>query len=98
MPVGMRPVNPQGPRVFMGTITGDANLHEAILACCRAHDVQCGTVEMLGGLREAQFTAYDFERQERLAPITVKGALEIVAGHGSIRFAWRPGETAPGCE
>lgn len=68
----------------MGTITGHAPRHEAILDCCRTHDVPCGTVEMLGGLREAQFSAYDFERQERLTPLTIKGALEIVAGHGTI--------------
>lgn len=84
MSARMRPVNSQGTRVFMGTITDNALLHEALLACAREHNVQCATFEMLGGLREAQFTAYDFERQERLAPLTIRGALEIVAGHGTI--------------
>jgi len=84
MSVAARQVNPQGNRVFMGTITDGADLHVALADAARAFNVQTATFEMLGGLHEVEFSAYDFTTQTRLAPIVVRGALEIVAGHGTI--------------
>jgi len=84
MSAAARQVNPQGSRVFMGIITDGADLHTALADTARAFGVQTGKLEMLGGLHEVEFSAYDFDTQTRLAPLVFRGALEIVAGHGTI--------------
>ncbi len=84
MSVSARQVNPQGSRVFMGTLTDGVSLHTALADAARAFSVQTATVELLGGLHEVEFSAYDFTTQTRLAPTIIRGALEIVAGHGTI--------------
>jgi predicted DNA-binding protein with PD1-like motif len=80
----MRQVNPQGTRVFMGTLTGKANVHEALAQLAQQHAVQTATFELLGGLHEVELTAYDFEQKRRLAPLVWQRPLEIIAGHGTI--------------
>lgn len=82
--VKMRQVNPEGTRVFMGTLTGGVDVHESLKSVALAHDVQTATVEMLGGLHEVELTAYDFEKQVRLEAVKVKRPLEILSGHGTI--------------
>ncbi len=84
MSVRARQVNPQGTRVFMGTVTDGLNLHDALAQTAHAHQVKIATFEMLGGLKLVEFTAYDADAQTRLEPIIVERALEIVAGHGTI--------------
>lgn len=84
MVVRARLVNPAGNRVFMGTITEGADVHEALLATAKAFHVETGTFELLGGLHCVELSAYDFLKQERLTPLIIARAMEIVAGHGTI--------------
>ncbi len=80
----MRQVNLAGARVFMGTLTHRANLHNALAELADQHHIQTATFELLGGLHEVEFTAYDFEQQKRLAPLVFTRPMEIVSGHGTI--------------
>jgi predicted DNA-binding protein with PD1-like motif len=84
MTTTIKQVNPSGSRVFMGTLTDDADVHAALLEVAEKHNIQTGTFELLGGLREVEFRAFDFDSQQRKAPLNFKRALEIVAGHGTI--------------
>ena len=84
MTTTVKHVNPSGTRVFMGTITGDANIHASLLEVAEKNNIQTATFELLGGLREVEFRAFDFNTQQRKAPLHFKRALEIVAGHGTI--------------
>ncbi len=84
MSITLQHVNLQATRVFMGTLTGDADLHAALAQVAAAHTVQTATFDLLGGLREVEFRAFDFESQQRKPPLTCKRALEIVSGHGTI--------------
>lgn len=84
MTVHARLVNPQKTRVFMGTIVDRADVHQSIAEVARANDITTATFELLGGLHKVEFTAYDFEQQMRLEPISFERAMEIVAGHGTI--------------
>ncbi|MEQ8673005.1 MAG: DNA-binding protein [Aggregatilineales bacterium] len=79
-----RQVNPAGTRVFMGTLTDKAELHPAFVKVAQEMDIQTATFEMLGGLHEVEFSAYDFVKQVHQEPIIVSRAMEIVAGHGTI--------------
>lgn len=82
--VSTQQVNPAGMRVFMGTITGGGDLHDALAQTAVAHQITTATFDLLGGLHAATFTAYDFAKQERLPPIVLERPLEIVSGHGTI--------------
>ena len=82
--VRSKQVNNNGLRVFMGTITGGVDVHKALAETAVSHQITTATFELLGGLHEATFTAYDFEKQERLDPVVLKRPLEIVSGHGTI--------------
>ena len=84
MSITLQHVNPQATRVFMGTLTGDADIHAALAEVAAAHNIQTATFEMLGGLREVEFRAFDFDNQQRKAPLVFIRPLEIVAGHGTI--------------
>ncbi len=77
-------VNSKGTRVFMGVITGGVDVHEALIQTAVSHQIKTATFELLGGLHEVTFTAYNFERQERQEPIVLERPLEIVSGHGTI--------------
>lgn len=77
-------VNTSGVRVMMGVVTGGIDLHSALAETAVSHQINTATFDLLGGLHEATFTAYDFERQERLEPIVLKRPLEIISGHGTI--------------
>jgi predicted DNA-binding protein with PD1-like motif len=68
----------------MGTITADSDVHIALAEIAEKHGIQTATIELLGGLREVEFRAFDFDSQQRKVPLTFKRALEIVAGHGTI--------------
>jgi len=82
--VRSKQVNNNGLRVFMGTFTGGVNVHKALAETAVSRQITTATFELLGGLHEATFTAYDFEKQKRLEPIVLKRQLEIVSGHGTI--------------
>ena len=84
MTTTIKQVNPTRTRVYMGTITDDADVHESLLEVAEKHGIQTATFELLGGLREVEFRAFDFDSQQRKAPLHFKHALEIVAGHGTI--------------
>jgi len=84
MTTTIKQVNPTRTRVYMGTITEDADVHASILEVAEKHGIQTATFELLGGLREVEFRAFDFDSQQRKAPLHFKRALEIVAGHGTI--------------
>lgn len=68
----------------MGTITENADVHASFIEVAEKHELQTATFELLGGLREVEFRAFDFESQQRKAPLHCQRALEIVAGHGTI--------------
>jgi len=84
MSITLQHVNPQSTRVFMGTITDEADVHASLLEVAEKHSIQTATFDLLGGLREVEFRAFDFDSQQRKAPLHFKRALEIVAGHGTI--------------
>ena len=68
----------------MGTITDDADVHDSLLEIAEKYGIQTATFELIGGLREVEFRAFDFEIQQRKSPLHFKRALEAVAGHGTI--------------
>jgi predicted DNA-binding protein with PD1-like motif len=68
----------------MGTVTEDADVHVSLIKVAEKHAIQTATFELLGGLREVEFRAFDFDSQQRKSPLHFKRALEIVAGHGTI--------------
>ena len=84
MTITLQHVNPQSTRVFMGTLTDNADVHTSLIDVAEKHGIQTATFELLGGLREVEFRAFDFDSQQRKAPLNFKRALEIVAGHGTI--------------
>jgi len=84
MTTTIKQVNPTRTRVYMGTITDDADVHASLLEVAEKQNIQTATFELLGGLREVEFRAFDFDSQQRKAPLHFKRALEIVAGHGTI--------------
>ena len=84
MTITLQHVNPQSTRVFMGTLTDNADVHTSLIEVAEKHGIQTATFELLGGLREVEFRAFDFDSQQRKAPLHFKRALEIVAGHGTI--------------
>jgi predicted DNA-binding protein with PD1-like motif len=84
MTTTIKQVNLLGTRVFMGTITDASYIHTSLIEVAETHEVQTATFELLGGLREIEFRAFDFDSQQRKAPLNFKRALEIVAGHGTI--------------
>ncbi|MCL4871183.1 MAG: DNA-binding protein [Anaerolineae bacterium] len=80
----MKQVNLTRTRVFMGRLTGGVEVVGALAAAAAAHQVQSGTLELLGGLHEVELTTYDFVTQQRLKPLVWQRPLEIIAGHGTI--------------
>lgn len=82
--VCLRQVNPSGSRVFMGTLSGGIDVHTALAQAARMHHIQTATLELLGGLREIEFRAFDFESQQRRDPLLLVRPMEIVAGHGTL--------------
>ncbi|HSG43567.1 MAG TPA: PPC domain-containing DNA-binding protein [Anaerolineales bacterium] len=84
MTTTIKQVNPTRTRVYMGTITDDADVHASLTDVAEKHGIQTATFELLGGLREVEFRAFDFDSQQRKSPLHFKRALEIVAGHGTI--------------
>jgi predicted DNA-binding protein with PD1-like motif len=107
MSITLRHVNPLATRVFMGTLTDNVLIHEALAQVARTQHIHTATFELLGGLHEVELTAYDFVTQTRLKPLMFRGAMEIVSAHGTIALldgqphihthmtlAWRD-ETAP---
>jgi predicted DNA-binding protein with PD1-like motif len=106
MTTHIRQVNPAGTRVYMGTLSGGVPVHESLAEVAQSLNIQTATFELLGGLTEIDFTAYDFTTQTRLPPVKFIGGLEICAGHGTISLmpddslhihthlliSWREGE------
>lgn len=84
MAITLQHVNPSSTRVFMGTLTDDADVHASLNEVAEKHEIQTATFNLLGGLREVEFRAFDFDSQQRKTPLHFKRALEIVAGHGTI--------------
>ena len=84
MTTTIKQVNPTRTRVYMGTITDDADVHESLLEVAEKYGIQTAIFELLGGVREVEFRAFDFDSLQRKAPLHFKRALEIVAGHGTI--------------
>lgn len=77
-------VNPQGTRVFMGTLTDEADVHAALVEVAIRYHIQTATFDLLGGLHEVEFRAFDFNSQQRQAPLRLQRPQEIVVGHGTI--------------
>lgn len=68
----------------MGTLTNNADVHASLIEAVEKHNIQTASFDLLGGLREVEFRAFDFDSQQRKAPLNFKRPLEIVAGHGTI--------------
>ena len=84
MTIRLKQVNPQGTRVFMGTLTDGADIHAALVEVATRHNIQTATFDLLGGLHEVEFRAFDFHSQQRQTPLRLARPQEIVAGHGTI--------------
>jgi len=84
--ITLQHVNPSGSRTFMGALTNGADIHAAMAQVARAQNIGAGAFELLGGLTEAEFTEYDFIKQERKPALKFTRALEIVAGHGTLSW------------
>lgn len=84
MSVTLQQIGQAGGRVFAGTLTGNANVHDALIAVAEQHQIIAGVVQLLGGLTLVELTAYDFVRKTRYAPHTLEGALEIVGGYATL--------------
>lgn len=84
MSLHARQVNPAGTRVFMGTITESADIHASLIATAKSFGIETATFELLGGVERVELAAYDFQKKERLPALVFEGALEIIAGHGTI--------------
>lgn len=82
--INSQQVNSAGSRVFMGTITGNADIHQALTQFSVESQVKTATFQLLGGLTKAVFTEYNFQTQSRGMPIIFERPLEIIAGHGTI--------------
>jgi predicted DNA-binding protein with PD1-like motif len=68
----------------MGVITGGDLIHPALTSIAREYEITAATFEMLGGLKEIEFRAFDFESQKRGPPTIISHPMEIVSGHGTI--------------
>lgn len=68
----------------MAVLTEGAELHPSIEKLAHAFDIKVATFEMLGGLTEIEFSAYDFVNQVRLPSLSFALPMEIVSGHGTI--------------
>ena len=84
MSTSLTQVNTKGTRVFMGTITDEEYIHEALAKIAKAQNIYAATFEMLGGLTEVEFTEYDFINKIRKPPLVFARPLEILSGHGTI--------------
>jgi predicted DNA-binding protein with PD1-like motif len=80
----IRRVNPNGSRVFMGTLTDGAALHDSLAQIAEQHHITTASFNMLGALSEIEFAAYGFVDRTRMPPISFSRAMEIVSGHGTI--------------
>ncbi len=77
-------INTRATRVFMGTLTGGQDIHQALAEIARAHNIQAATFDLLGGLMEVELTEYDFVNHIRKPPLVFRRPLEILSGHGTI--------------
>lgn len=84
MTINFQHVNARATRVYMGTLTQGEALHQAFATLAQSLNITAATFDLLGGLTEVEFTAFDFVAKTRLPAITHTGAMEIVAGHGTI--------------
>lgn len=82
--ITLQHVNPSGSRVYFGTLTGGEFLHKALIEIVQRHWIKAATIEMLGGLSEAEFTEYDFVTRTRRPALRFERAMEIVNGHGTV--------------
>lgn len=86
MTLALQHVNPSGMRVFCGTLTDGADVHSSLADVARHLNVTAGTVDLLGGLTEAEFSEYDFVTHTRQPPHTFRRALEVVSGQGTLSW------------
>lgn len=84
MAITFKHVNPAGTRTFMGTLTNHIPIHTALAQVAQQNNILTATFELLGGLSEVEFTAYDFVSQTRLEALVFTRPVEIIAGHGTI--------------
>ncbi len=85
MSISSRHVNPEGTRVFMGSILNE-DLHTALGRLMTEHGIRAGSVQIIGGITDIEFRAFDFTAKVRRAPIIFSGALEIVSAHGHLSY------------
>jgi predicted DNA-binding protein with PD1-like motif len=84
MTLTLQHVNPAGSRVYMGALTGGAEVRTALTETARRLAIGAASVELLGGLTEVELSYYDFVGRARQPPLTITRPLEIVAGHGTL--------------
>lgn len=84
MTTSLAQVNTQATRVFMGTITDEEYIHEALAKIAKKENIRAATFELLGGITSAELSEYNFQIRERNPSLFYFRPLEIIAGHGTI--------------
>ena len=84
MTISLAHVNTQSTRVFMGTITAEEYIHDALAKIAKTENIQAATFELLGGITSVELSEYNFQTRERNPSLFFFRPLEILSGHGTI--------------
>ena len=84
MGISLAHVNTKATRVFMGTITDEEYIHDALAKIAKKENIQAGTFELLGGITSVELSEYNFRTRERNPSLFFFRPLEILSGHGTI--------------
>ena len=84
MAISLAHVNTKATRVFMGTITDEEHIHDALAKIAKKENIQAATFELLGGITSVELSEYNFQTRERNPSLFFFRPLEIIAGHGTI--------------
>ncbi|MEN9564214.1 MAG: hypothetical protein RIR73_2458 [Chloroflexota bacterium] len=84
MTISLAHVNTQSTRVFMGTLTAEEYIHDALAKIAKKENIQAATFELLGGITSVELSEYNFHTRERNPSLFYFRSLEILSGHGTI--------------
>ena len=79
-------VNPRGTRVYMGTLTHGADVHNSFVQMARELNIPAAKFDMLGGLSRVELSEYDAVTRQRKGTRTFERHLEVVGGHGTLSW------------
>ncbi len=77
-------INTQATRVFMGTLTDEEYIHDALVKIARKENIQAATFELLGGITSVELSEYNFQTRQRNPSLFYFRPMEIISGHGTI--------------